>query len=116
MTERFRVGRDLCLGLALVAALAAPAAGQEIDARLVSPGILRVAFTPQWNSWDHMFGADGSSDPLGKYLSSPAAGSDLFPTLATAENAVRAITGDASYRINLGAITTRVDADVRNFP
>src|SRR5947208_1315254 len=63
-----------------------------------------------------MFDANGSVIPLGKYLSSDSAGASLFPTMAASDAAVRAISDSQNFRLNLGSLLTRVDADVRRFP
>jgi hypothetical protein len=116
MTARSRTARWLGPSFACLLALPGTADGQIIDARLVPAGVLRVAFTPQYQSWDRMFAADGSVIPLGRYLSADSAGSNLFPTLSAPESAVRSIIGDPDYRLTLGSLTTTVDADVRRFP
>jgi hypothetical protein len=108
--------RCFCLAFCMLFGLIGQLQSQFIDARLIPPGTLRVAFSPQYQSWDHMFAEDGSVIPLGKYLSADSAGSNLFPTLAGAEAAVRSIIGDQAYRLSLGSMTTRLDADVRRFP
>lgn len=116
MTARHCTARDWWVLWLLLLPLPRTARSQVMDARLLAPGILRVAFTPQYQSWNQMYAADGSVIPLGAYLSADSAGSNFFPTLGRVENAVRDITGDPGYRLTLGNLTTRVDADVRRFP
>ncbi|MBI4419375.1 MAG: hypothetical protein HY560_00995 [Gemmatimonadetes bacterium] len=109
--------RGAFVGAALVFGPLQPVGGQQIpDARLIPPGVLRVSFTPQYQSWDRVFDEDGREQLLGRYYSSDTAGADLFPTLLTPQKAVRAITGDSSYRLSLGVMRTMLDADIRRFP
>ena len=108
--------RVLVLGGASLLLLGSSAAAQLPDARLIPRGALRVGFIPQYQSWDHRFAEDGTEEPLGKDLSADSAGANLFPTVTSAQAAVRAITGDSTYRMSLGSMRTTVDADVRRFP
>ncbi|MBI4502450.1 MAG: hypothetical protein HY700_14975 [Gemmatimonadetes bacterium] len=116
MTYLQRVARGVCLSVAMLLTRHGRAEAQIIDARLIPAGTLRVSFTPEYQSWDRMFDQNGDVIPLGKYLSSDSAGWNLFPSLAAPEAAVRAITGNPNYRLSLGSVLTRVDADVRRFP
>ncbi len=116
MTAPGRTARGAWLCFAMLCVLPRPARGQAIDARLVPPGVLRIGFIPQYQSWDHVFAEDGSVNPLGKYLSAAGTSTSLFPSLTGAEVAVRAITDSQNYRLSLGSVTTTVDADVRRFP
>jgi hypothetical protein len=114
MTARSRTA--LWLAIAFLSVLPRSAWGQIIDARLIPSGVLRIGFSPQYQSWDHMFGQDGSSIPLGNYLSADSAGANVFSTLANAQSAIRSITGDQNFRFNIGTLKTLVDADLRRFP
>ena len=121
-----RVGVGVGVGVASLALLAVigprPAEAQYIDARLIRKGALRIDFSPHYTNYDTRFAfgtagvTDGIAEPLGTDLTADTVGSNLFPTLASAEEAIRAITGDATYRINVGAFNTVRDADVRHFP
>jgi hypothetical protein len=61
-------------------------------------------------TWDHRW-LDGERAPLGTDLSSPAAGSNLLPSLLDADARIGRITGITGYRLNLGALTTDALAD-----
>src|SRR5258707_1382599 len=98
MMELQRAARGIGLSVALLLALPRPVRGQAIDARLVPTGVLRFAFTPEYQTWDRMFDASGSVIPLGKYLSSDSAGADRFPTMVASQAAIFGITGSQSYR------------------
>src|SRR5437016_1311314 len=111
MTELPRAARGIGLSVAVLLAFAGPAHGQVMDARLIPPHVLRVAFTPEYQVWDQMFDGNGAVIPLGKYLSADTAGANLFPTLVAAEAAARAISDSQNARFNMGALLTRVDAD-----
>jgi hypothetical protein len=86
------------------------------DARLVPVGLLQIGFLPSYAHYDTRFDSSGVIEPLGKYFSPDPAGANLFPTLTDAENAVRDLTGNSSYRMNLGKVSLPLDADVRRFP
>lgn len=89
---------------------------QYVDARVTPRGQLRVAFQPSYAHYDTRFDSSGAIQPLGGYLSPDSAGSNFLPTITQAEAAVRRITGDSSYRMNLGKVSLPLDADVRRFP
>jgi hypothetical protein len=55
---------------------------------------------------------DGHLEPYASDLSSAALGSDRIPFLADADIRIGRITGNPSYRINLGALSTDAHADV----
>jgi hypothetical protein len=92
--------------LAVFAGLLAPSV---VHAQLppvgVPAGVFRVDLDGGMDIWDQRW-RDGSREPLGSDLSSPAAGSDLLPSLADADARVGRITGIAGYRLNLGALAT----------
>ena len=98
-----------------------PAAAQYIDARLIPKGALRIDFSPHYTNYDTRFSfgtpglTDGTPEPLGTDLTADTVGSNVFPTLAAAEDAIRDVIGDALYRINVGSFNTIRDADVRRF-
>ena len=114
--------RWLAYGIAGLILGAVPVQAQYLDARLVPRGALRVDFSPHYTNYDLRFSfgtpgvADGTAEPLGTDLTTPIAGSNLFPTLTNAEGAFRALTGNAAYRLNAGRFETIRDADVRHFP
>jgi hypothetical protein len=54
----------------------------------------------------------GRREPYAADLSSPALGSDRIPFLADADARIGRVTGNPSYRINLGALSTDAHADV----
>ncbi|MBE0595376.1 MAG: hypothetical protein IH616_23555, partial [Gemmatimonadales bacterium] len=99
-----------------IVGLAAPAAAQYPDARLVPRGVLRIGFEPQYTSYGERFDSAGMRQPLGTDFSDSAAGMRLFPTLAAPQSAVAAIVGDPQYAMNLGIFRTTLDADIRRFP
>src|SRR6185503_6100844 len=95
---------------------ALPLRAQIPDARLMPAGAFRWAFMPSWKSWDRVLDVNGNERLLTSLASSDSAGADLFSTLTPAENAVRSITGNPSYRLTVGALKTALDADSRRFP
>ncbi len=98
------------------------ARAQYLDARLVPRGALRIDFSPHYTNYNLRFSfgtpgiADGTAEPLGTDLTVDTAGSNIFPTFSGAEDAIRSLTGDAAYRLNVGKFSTIRDADVRHFP
>jgi hypothetical protein len=98
--------------LAVLACLLVPSALRAQLAPVGVPaGILRVDLDGALESWDQRW-RDGAREPLGADLSSPAAGSDLFPSLGDADARIGRITGLPDFRLNLGTLTTDAVADV----
>jgi hypothetical protein len=102
------------LGLSVLAPV--PADAQIPDPFVIPRGALRLGFEPAYTNWDRLFNAAGDEIPLGGFLSADSLGSAQLTTLIPAEAAVRAITGDAAFRFNLGALRGRLDADIRRLP
>jgi hypothetical protein len=97
--------------LAVFAGLLAPSGAYAQLAPVGVPaGVLRVDLDGSVETWDHRW-LDGERAPLGTDLSSPAAGSDLLPSLTDADARIGRITGLTGYRLNLGALTTDALAD-----
>jgi hypothetical protein len=98
--------------LAVLACLLVPSALRAQLAPVGVPaGLLRVDLDGALESWDQRW-RDGAREPLGADLSSPAAGSDLFPSLGDADARIGRITGLPDFRLNLGSLTTDAEADV----
>jgi hypothetical protein len=98
--------------LAVLAGLIAP---PGLHAQLapvgVPAGVVRVELDGSLETWDRRW-LDGSREPLGADLSSPAVGSDLLPSLGDADARIGRITGLSSFQLNLGALSTDAQADV----
>ncbi|MCZ6918252.1 MAG: hypothetical protein O7I93_15870 [Gemmatimonadetes bacterium] len=127
MIDAFRslVARPQAWAWPLAAALvgaAEPAAAQYIDARLIPKGALRIDFSPQYTNFNQRFSLgtpgliDGAPEPLGADLTADSTGGNVFPSLRGADEAIRAIIGDPTYTMNVGAFNTVRDGDVRHFP
>jgi hypothetical protein len=101
---------------------ASAAHAQYLDARLIPRGVLRFDFSPRYSNYDRRFAmgnpfvSDGDPEPLGTDLTASAVGSNLFPTLGPAEEAIRSLTNNDAYGMNVGAFETIRDADIRHFP
>ncbi|MBI3981560.1 MAG: hypothetical protein HY337_01520 [Gemmatimonadetes bacterium] len=116
----------LVIGGAAECAFSAPAGAQFspwatfplafADARVLPRGVLRIAFAPSYASYDSRFAAAGTVEPLGADLTADTAGSNVLWSLGSAEQAVRRIMGDSTYRMTLGSLRTQLDADVRRIP
>jgi hypothetical protein len=126
-TSKPGFGAPAVLGVLLTLAPAGPAAAQfpqwstfpltYVDARVLPRGLLQIGFLPSYAHYDTRFDSTGTMEPLGRYLSFPdTAGSNFLPSLRAAELAVRSLTGDSAYRMNLGTVTLPLAADVRRFP
>jgi hypothetical protein len=97
--------------LAVLAGLLAPSGAYAQLAPVGVPaGVLRVDLDGSVETWDHRW-LDGERAPFGTELSSPAAGSDVLPSLGDADARIGRITGLTGYRLNLGALTTDALAD-----
>jgi hypothetical protein len=77
----------------------------------VPAGVLRVELDGSIETFDHQF-LDGHRENYAADFSSPALGSDRIPVLSDAEARIGRVINNASYRINLGALTTDAHADV----
>ncbi len=89
---------------------------QYVDARVLPRGQLQVGFLPSYAHYDSRWDSSGTMQPLGLYLSPDTAGSNFLPSLSSAEAAMRRLTGDSTYGMNLGQVKLPLDADVRRFP
>lgn len=122
--------RALTVSLGMIAALAAPQVparaqfpqwttfpGPYPDARLAPPGVLRLSFLPSYANYTELFTDEPAvTRPLGADFSADTTGSNLLVTLRDAEDAVRRILGDSTYRLNFGSASAELNADVRRFP
>jgi len=106
----------LTIGSVMTAVTAATAQAQLPDPFLLPRGALRVGFNPRWMSYDHVFDVTGMQIPLGAYFSADSLGNGLLPTLESAREAVRALTGDSAFSFNAGNLRTRIESDARRFP
>lgn len=93
-------------------------AGQALADPLVPRGRVRLDFAPSVSSWDTRYGlrADRGStveeeEALGVDLTDPR-GVALFPGIATLEETLRALSGDATFQGNVGLMTGRLDKEV----
>lgn len=99
-----------------------PAVGQDVDAYVVPRGLVRVSFEPHYTSYDRRFAlgsstiADGDLEFIGADLTVDSAGTNILPALQATEQAIRDLTGNSDYRMNLGRFRTVRDADIRRFP
>lgn len=115
-------GRWIALIAVLLTCGAGAAQAQYLDARLIPRGVLRFDFSPRYTNYDRRFALgnpfveDGEPEPLGTDLTANTVGSNIFPTLGPAEEAIRSLTGNDTYGMNVGAFETIRDADIRHFP
>jgi hypothetical protein len=77
----------------------------------VPAGVVRIDLDGIMDIWDSRY-RDGTREPLGTDLTSPALGSDLLAPLSDADARIGRITGLSGYRLNLGTLTTDAQADV----
>ncbi len=97
--------------LATLACLLAPSAVRAQLAPVGVPaGAVRVDLDGAIDIWDRRW-RDGTREPLGADLSSPAVGSDLLPFLADADARIGRITGLSGYRLNLGTLPADAQAE-----
>jgi hypothetical protein len=96
----------------MVAALVLPARmGAQLPPVGVPGGVVRLELDGSLETFDRRF-RDGRRESYAGDLSSSALGSARVPSLADAEARIGRIIGNASYRINLGGLTTDALADV----
>lgn len=77
----------------------------------VPRGVVRLELDGAIETSDRRF-LDGHRESYAADLSSPALGSDRIPLLADADTRIGRVTGNPSYRINLGSLSTDAHADV----
>jgi hypothetical protein len=77
----------------------------------VPGGVVRVELDGSLETFDRRF-RDGRREPYAADLTSSALGSDRIPLLADADTRIGRITGNPSYRINLGGLSTDALADL----
>ena len=77
----------------------------------VPGGTVRIELGGSLETFDRRF-RDGVREAFGADLSSPALGSDRIPSLAEADARIGRIIANPSYRLNLGALSSDVLADV----
>lgn len=91
------------------------------EATLVPKGLIRFEFAPHYTNFDQRFSfgtpglTENSAEPIGTDFTSDSTGPNIFPALLPSEEAIAALLGDDTYRMNLGAFSTIRDADIRNF-
>ena len=94
------------------------AEAQHIDARLIPKGALRIDFSPRYSNFNQRFSLgtpgliDGTPEPLGADLTTDSTGNNVFPSLLPSDEAIRSITGDPTYAMNVGEFKTVRDGDV----
>lgn len=94
----------------LASILAPPALHAQLAPVGVPAGVLRVELDGAFQIWDQRW-RDGAREALGSSLTSPAVGSNLFPSLADADTRIGRLTGVADYRLNLGTLATDAQAE-----
>lgn len=106
----------LSLGMLSLGLLSRPAQSQSVagagdDAIPIPRGGTRIIVGGLWNDYGSVFARDGAKRPLLAPYATSAAGTSLFPQFAGAEQRIRALTGQANFRLSLG--TLEADGEVR---
>jgi hypothetical protein len=97
--------------LGTIACLLLPCAARAQLAPVGVPaGVVRIDLDGTMDIWDSRY-RDGTREPLGTDLTSPALGSNLLAPLSDADARIGRITGISGYRLNLGTLTTDAQAD-----
>ena len=83
---------------------------------MVPRGVFRLRVLTEWRRYDALYDdkltGSRSTRSLGSSLASEALGVQQFPALAITQSALRALTGDATTSLSLGAFTTSANARV----
>lgn len=82
------------------------------DATLPPPGKIRLRATNEWIRFDERFDGTGKVQPLTAGFSADSLGSAQLGGLTLLDNALRALTGDATSRVSLGKLSAAGDARV----
>ena len=108
-----RLGAVSCALLAALTlicstAMAQPVRGAGDDATTPARGVIRVQFSTAITDFTQRYGkgtpgrADGALEPLGIDFSVDTLGVTQFPGLAAAQSALRILTGNSGFTLNLG--------------
>lgn len=84
-------------------------AGSGFDAIPLPKGVVRLRVVGIWDGYDRVFTASGSR-PLYSGLATVALGVRQLPQLTAAEQAIRTLSGSASFALSLGALEASGDA------
>jgi hypothetical protein len=98
------------LGLVLCVVAAPVAVRAQLAPVGVPPGVVRLEADGALESWDNRW-LDGNREGYGTDVSSPALGTDLFPFLSQSEAVIQSVTGQTTFRFNLGALATDAAVD-----
>jgi hypothetical protein len=117
--------RIRCLAIAFLLVLPRALFAQWYDAAPLRRGTVRVTFGGDWAHGTEWFGkpnpanptlADGTREPLGTYFSDDSLGTAQMPFLSPLQEQLRATTGLADYRLNLGRAHVTLESSVRTMP
>ena len=125
-----RIGRCACLVLLLAFAPssrllaqgppAPPPLSNMEDARTLPAGTFRLRASTAWTRYDAFYGGRGDSvrtaRPIGEAFSVKDLGARDMPLLARAEGALRVLTGNANFAVNVGRLVATADSRVYTTP
>ncbi len=111
--ELMRLGAFACTLLATLTLSAGALEAQRVrgvgdDATIPARGAVRVQFSTSITDFSHRYGqgttgrADGALEPLGIDFSVDTLGATQFPGLASVQSALRSLTGNNAFTLNLG--------------
>jgi hypothetical protein len=90
------------------------------DARTLPKGTVRLRGLTAWTRFDHVYGGLGDSTngahPLGDLFSAPHLGVDQISSLASAQTALRTLTGNAALRLDAGQLVTTANSRIVTIP
>ena len=96
-----------------------PLSGTE-DARTLAKGTVRFRAMTAWTGFDNLYAGPGDTTsgarPLGDLFSTPHLGADHIASLAQAQAAARALTGNATLRLDAGQLVTTANARIVTTP
>lgn len=82
------------------------------DATMPKPGAVRLRATNEWIRFDERLDGNGNTLPLTAGFAADSLGSPQLAGVTVLDNALRALTGDASSRVSLGKLAAAGDARV----
>lgn len=114
----------LVLGLSQLALAQLPEAPLPLsnteDARTLPKGTVRLRALNAWTRIDEVYDAAADSanrlHPLGNAFASGALGVRELPSLLPAQSALRTLTGDANFQLNVGQLVSSADSRVVTTP
>jgi hypothetical protein len=104
--------------LSAASAVAQRVLGIGDDAFTLPKGTLRVGATTQWQRYNERFTDTGpnGTEPLGRAFNIDSVGPREFEFLTPVQSAIRSLSGVSDFRLSIGRLVTKLNANVSTTP